>query len=285
MRDDLERHAVGRAVPEAGRPADGHGAGAEEEAVAASSRESHGSSEAAQVSGQPARFVAQEASLQRRAQHKCEAVERAGRGASTVQTRRSIHAQDEDQERRARSASACVRAAPSSAARRSSATSSPRRPPRTSASCAAPTAVHETNMGTWRRCCRSLALPTIRSDTMPRVKRGVTARARHKKVLDQAKGYPRPPQERLPHRQASGDEGRPVRLPRPPQQEARVPRAVDRPYQRRRARARHDLQRVHERPEARRGSTSTARCWPTSPCTTRPRLRRSWSRSRPARLA
>ena len=29
---------------------------------------------------------------------------------------------------------------------------------------------------------------------MPRVKRGVTARARHKKVLEQAKGYPRPPQ-------------------------------------------------------------------------------------------
>ncbi len=28
---------------------------------------------------------------------------------------------------------------------------------------------------------------------MPRVKRGVTARARHKKVLAQAKGFPRPP--------------------------------------------------------------------------------------------
>ena len=42
---------------------------------------------------------------------------------------------------------------------------------------------------------------------MPRVKRGVTARARHKKVLDAGQGFPRPPQERLPHRQGSGDEG------------------------------------------------------------------------------
>ena len=43
---------------------------------------------------------------------------------------------------------------------------------------------------------------------MPRVKRGVTASARHKKVLTQAEGLPRPPQRRLPHRQGSGDEGR-----------------------------------------------------------------------------
>ena len=86
---------------------------------------------------------------------------------------------------------------------------------------------------------------------MPRVKRGVTARARHKKVLEAGQGLPRPPQERLPHRQAGGDEGGAVRLPRPPQQEARVPRAVDRPHQRGGARARHDLQRVHDRPEAR----------------------------------
>src|SRR5213080_5432683 len=36
-----------------------------------------------------------------------------------------------------------------------------------------------------RPCC----LTRNGRDTMPRVKRGVTARARHKKVLDQAKGY------------------------------------------------------------------------------------------------
>jgi ribosomal protein L20 len=47
---------------------------------------------------------------------------------------------------------------------------------------------------------------------MPRVKRGVTARARHKKVLP-GQGLPRPSQERLSHRQAGGDEGRSIRLP------------------------------------------------------------------------
>ena len=84
---------------------------------------------------------------------------------------------------------------------------------------------------------------------MPRVKRGVTARARHKKVLALAKGFRGRRNERLPHRQGSGDEGGAVCLPRPPREEARVPRALDRPHQRGRARARHDLQRVHDRPE------------------------------------
>ena len=93
-------------------------------------------------------------------------------------------------------------------------------------------------------------LPYSRKErAMPRVKRGVTARARHKKVLEAGQGFPRPPQQRLPHRQGSGDEGGAVRLPRPPQQEARLPRAVDRAHQRGGARARHDLQRVHDRPE------------------------------------
>src|SRR5689334_5166884 len=44
---------------------------------------------------------------------------------------------------------------------------------------------------TWRRCCRSPACNPprrTRSNHMPRVKRGVTARARHKKVLALAKG-------------------------------------------------------------------------------------------------
>ena len=39
---------------------------------------------------------------------------------------------------------------------------------------------------------------------MARVKRGVTAHAKHKKVLKQAKGYLRPSQEHDPHRQAVG---------------------------------------------------------------------------------
>jgi large subunit ribosomal protein L20 len=42
---------------------------------------------------------------------------------------------------------------------------------------------------------------------MPRVKRGVTARARHKKVLAQAKGYRGRPQRRLQDREGSGHEG------------------------------------------------------------------------------
>ena len=73
---------------------------------------------------------------------------------------------------------------------------------------------------------------------MPRVKRGVTARAAHKKVLEAGQGFPRPPQERFPHRQRSGHARRAVRLSRPPQQEARFPRAVDHAHQCRRARAR-----------------------------------------------
>ena len=67
---------------------------------------------------------------------------------------------------------------------------------------------------------------------MPRVKRGVTARARHKKVLDQAKGFRGRRKNVFKHRQGGGDEGGAIRLPRPPQQEARVPRAVDHPHQR-----------------------------------------------------
>ena len=43
---------------------------------------------------------------------------------------------------------------------------------------------------------------------MPRVKRGVTARARHKKVLDQAKGYRGRRKNVSPDRQAGGREGR-----------------------------------------------------------------------------
>ena len=48
---------------------------------------------------------------------------------------------------------------------------------------------------------------------------------------------------------SAGDEGGPIPVPRSPQQEARVPRAVDRPDQCRGTRAGNELQRVHERPE------------------------------------
>jgi large subunit ribosomal protein L20 len=52
--------------------------------------------------------------------------------------------------------------------------------------------VHETNMGHIARCCRSPASESdhdTRSTHMPRVKRGVTAHARHKKILALAKGF------------------------------------------------------------------------------------------------
>ena len=46
---------------------------------------------------------------------------------------------------------------------------------------------------------------------MPRVKRGVTARARHKKVLDQARAIA-VVVKRISDRQAGGDEGRAICL-------------------------------------------------------------------------
>ena len=48
---------------------------------------------------------------------------------------------------------------------------------------------------------------------MPRVKRGVTARARHQKILKLAKGYRGRRKKRLPYRQAGGDEGRSIPVP------------------------------------------------------------------------
>jgi large subunit ribosomal protein L20 len=67
---------------------------------------------------------------------------------------------------------------------------------------------------------------------MPRVKRGVTARARHKKVIDQAKGYRgRRKNVYKIAKQAVMKAGQ-YAVPRPPQQEARVQGLVDHPHQR-----------------------------------------------------
>ena len=76
---------------------------------------------------------------------------------------------------------------------------------------------------------------------MARVKRGVTAHAKHKKVLKAAKGYLRPPQEHHPHRQGGGRQGDAIRLSRPQEPQARVPRPVDPAHQRGGARARPHL--------------------------------------------
>ena len=48
---------------------------------------------------------------------------------------------------------------------------------------------------------------------MPRVKRGVTAHARHKKILALAKGYRGRRKNVFSDRQTGGDEGWPVCLP------------------------------------------------------------------------
>jgi hypothetical protein len=81
---------------------------------------------------------------------------------------------------------------------------------------------------------------------MPRVKRGVTARARHKKIIKLAKGY----RGRRNNVYRIAKQARwAIRLPRSPQQEACVPCIVDHAYQRGGASARHDVQRVHQRPE------------------------------------
>src|SRR4030095_4140124 len=69
------------------------------------------------------------------------------------------------------------------------------------------------------------------------------------KSPDESCRLPGPPQCGVPDRQGSSDESRRVRVSRPPEEEERLSRAVDRADQRRRARARHELQRVHERIE------------------------------------
>ena len=94
-------------------------------------------------------------------------------------------------------------------------------------------------------------------------------------------GLLRPAQEHHPHRQAGGRQGQPVRLPRPQDDEAHLPRAVDPAPQRRGAPVRPDLQPIHRRPRQGRASRSTARCCPTSPSASRRRSRRSSRRPRP----
>src|SRR4030095_10708932 len=66
-----------------------------------------------------------------------------------------------------------------------SATSLPRRPPSANARCGAGPGWTTPTWRRFARCCRTRG----KERAMPRVKRGVTARARHKKVLKQAKGF------------------------------------------------------------------------------------------------
>ena len=112
---------------------------------------------------------------------------------------------------------------------------------------------------------------------MARVKRAVASKKHRRTTLERAKGYYgnksrsyRAANEQVMH---SG----PVRLPRPPGPQGRVPQALDPAHQRGLPPQRHQLQPVHQRPEGRPRSRSTARSSPTWPS---PSRRRSppWSR-------
>ena len=118
---------------------------------------------------------------------------------------------------------------------------------------------------------------------MARVKRGVTAHARHKKVLGLAKGY-------------RGRAHSNFRIAI-----EKVEKGLRYAYRDRRAKKRNfralwiqrinagardrgpDLFAVHERPEAGAASSSTARCWPISPCASPRRSRRSSPQAQAAR--
>ena len=77
---------------------------------------------------------------------------------------------------------------------------------------------------------------------MARVKRGVTAKARHKKVLGKAKGYYGARSKLLQDGQAGSHQGGSVRLPRSSSAQASVPRIVDYPHQCSSTHARHVIQ-------------------------------------------
>ena len=115
---------------------------------------------------------------------------------------------------------------------------------------------------------------------MARVKRGVAAKRRHKKVLEQAKGYYgnksrsfRAANEQL-HAQ------RAVRLPRPPRPQGRVPAPVDPADQRRRPASTTSATAGSSPGSTRPASRSTARSSPTWPSPTRPRSAPSSTRPR-----
>ena len=70
---------------------------------------------------------------------------------------------------------------------------------------------------------------------MARVKRGVAAKKRHKKVLEQAKGYYGNKSRSFRAANEQVHAQRAVRVPRPPGEEGRVPSPVDPAHQRRAA--------------------------------------------------
>ena len=81
-------------------------------------------------------------------------------------------------------------------------------------------------------------------------------------------GLPRRGELELQARQGGLDQGRLLRVPRPPQPQARLPPPVDHAHQRRRAPERHVLRRRSSTASSWPASSWTARSWPTSPCAT-----------------
>ena len=82
---------------------------------------------------------------------------------------------------------------------------------------------------------------------MPRVKRSVHARKKRRKVLVAGEGVLGAQEVLVPLREGAGRALAPLRVPRPQEQEAHVPAALDHPHQRGRAAERALVQPVHGR--------------------------------------
>ena len=116
---------------------------------------------------------------------------------------------------------------------------------------------------------------------MARVKRGVTAHAKHKKVFKAAKGFYGRRKNTIRIAKQAVEKAQPICLSRPQEPQAHVPRALDPAHQRGGPAVRPDLQPIYRRPRQGRGRRSTARCCPISRSASRRRSRRSSRRPRP----
>ena len=184
VKADLEPYGAGGAVPEAGGPADGDGAGAEEEG-----RRSR-QAKAARKRRKPkeARRSAA-AELRRTRTSDVRGFKRPHGGPPGVrlkQKEQRLMPKMKIQEVAPPSASRSAAAAASSARRRYMRHILTKKSTKRKRQLRGTTEVHATNKRQRSApCCRTRR----KERAMPRVKRGVTARARHKKVLKQAKGF------------------------------------------------------------------------------------------------
>ena len=117
---------------------------------------------------------------------------------------------------------------------------------------------------------------------MARVKRAMMTRKRRNRTLKLGQGLLGIQIQALQDGQTGRHEVRRLRLCRPPDEEARLPSALDHPDQRRLQGQRHELFHLHARPEAGPMCRSTGRCSPSWPSTTRPPSPSSPSWPRPS---